>query len=380
MIENLGYEVQEKEEYQNIVRNICMLVIIIAAFILLEQLGILNMLVPGKLADTEMGYGMLFVTGLVTSVHCITMCGGINLSQCIAGVDVEENKKGGFYTVRSAFLYNLGRVISYTLIGAALGLAGMLISGGSQFGVSTFIQGIIKMIAGILMVIMGINMLGIFPGLRRFHLRIPVLFVSKNQRKNKRQPLITGLLNGFMPCGPLQAVQIIAFASGNPLAGALSMFMFSLGTVPLMMGLGSVVSVLGGRFKQEVTNAGAVLVTVFGLAMLSQGGSLSGVLLPPQSISTDSMANTEIVDGVQIVKSTLLSGQYPDITVQVGIPVKWSIDAPSGSINGCNNKMIIKDLGIEYSFEEGENIIEFIPAETGSVQYTCWMGMIRGNI
>ncbi|MGN1165456.1 MAG: sulfite exporter TauE/SafE family protein [Lachnospiraceae bacterium] len=307
VIESLGYEVQEKEEYKNTVGSICMLVIIIAMFVLFEQLGILNMLVPGKLADTEMGYGMLFVTGLVTSVHCIAMCGGINLSQCIAGVDVEENKKGGFYTAWSAFLYNLGRVISYTLIGAALGLAGMLISGDSQFGVSTFIQGIIKMIAGIVMVIMGINMLGIFPGLRRFHLRIPILFASKNQRKTKRQPLMTGLLNGFMPCGSLQALQIIAFASGNPLVGALSMLTFCLGTVPLMMGLSSVVSVLGSRFKQEVINVGAVLVTVFGLAMLFQGGSLSGVLLSPQSISTDSTANAEIVDGVQIVKSTLSS-------------------------------------------------------------------------
>ncbi|MGN1165455.1 MAG: hypothetical protein ACI4S2_03385 [Lachnospiraceae bacterium] len=64
----------------------------------------------------------------------------------------------------------------------------------------------------------------------------------------------------------------------------------------------------------------------------------------------------------------------------MGIPVKWSIDAPSGSINGCNNRMIIKDFGIEYFFEEGENIIEFIPKEIENIQYTCWMGMIRGNI
>ena len=73
-------------------------------------------------------------------------------------------------------------------------------------------------------------------------------------------------------------MQIVALASGNPLAGAFSMFMFSLGTVPLMLGLGSFVSLLGKRFTKRVMEIGAVLVVVLGLAMLSQGFSLSGLL------------------------------------------------------------------------------------------------------
>lgn len=59
------------------------LLLILLLYALLEGLGILNYLVPGALADSGMGYGMLFLTGLATSVHCIAMCGGINLSQCI---------------------------------------------------------------------------------------------------------------------------------------------------------------------------------------------------------------------------------------------------------------------------------------------------------
>ena len=62
----------------------------------------------------------------------------------------------------------------------------------------------------------------------------------------------------------------------------------------------------------------------------------------------------KIEDGVQIINSTLSQGRYPNINVQKGIPVKWIIDAPQGSINGCNNRMIIRDLGIEYSFKTGE--------------------------
>jgi plastocyanin domain-containing protein len=71
---------------------------------------------------------------------------------------------------------------------------------------------------------------------------------------------------------------------------------------------------------------------------------------------------------------------YPAITVQAGIPVKWTINAPAGSINGCNNRMIIREYGIEHRFTTGENIIEFMPSKPGRFSYSCWMGMIRSSI
>lgn len=436
IIVKLDYEVlpETGKTLPDFGRMISLLVIIVSLYVLLQQSGILNLLVPSQLADTGMGYGMLFLVGLLTSVHCIAMCGGINLSQCIPrGQDGNENdsKLAVFYP---SALYNLGRVISYTVIGFLLGFIGMLLGGNLESGLSSLFQGIIKMIAGIFMVIMGINMLGIFPWLRRFTPRLPRFLSVKIGREKavNKQPFIVGLLNGLMPCGPLQTMQIVALASGNPFTGALSMFLFSLGTVPLMLGLGSLVSVLGKKFSQTVMGVGAVLVVVLGLAMLSQGGSLSGLLLPGRLLAAviglcvigviasipfgrslyraaviaavlavllggnmawSNLDNTaglnevsaaeeknEVADGVQVVNSTLSVGRYPNITVQVGIPVKWIINAPSGSINGCNYKMILKEYGIEHEFTEGENIIEFTPTKTGTVSYTCWMGMIRGNI
>jgi hypothetical protein len=87
-----------------------------------------------------------------------------------------------------------------------------------------------------------------------------------------------------------------------------------------------------------------------------------------------------IENGVQLINSTLSGGRYPAITVHQGIPVKWTIDAPAGSINGCNNRMIIREYGIEHRFRPGENLIEFTPGKTGRVSYSCWMGMIRSSI
>lgn len=432
IIEKLDYKVLPEREKTDIGRNVSLMAIIAALYLVLQRLGILNLLVPSQLADSKMGYEMLFVVGLLTSVHCIAMCGGINLSQCIPRGENESKSKLSAF--QPALLYNLGRVISYTVIGFILGAAGMLIGGGSETGISTLLQGILKMAAGIIMVIMGVNMLGLFPWLRRFTPRMPAALAVKIGRKKSasRRPLIVGLLNGLMPCGPLQSMQIVALGTGSPFAGALSMFLFSLGTVPLMLGLGSLVSALGRKFSRTVMDVGAVLVAVLGLAMLSQGGSLSGLLLPDQLLTLvivfvvigviagipfskrwyrlaaiaaaavimlgggmfrDKQNMTagrneaeaaakeiEIKDGVQIVNSTLSPGRYPNITVQAGIPVKWIINAPAGSISGCNHKMLLNEYGIEHTFTEGENIIEFTPTESGTVQYTCWMGMIYGNI
>ncbi len=434
IIEKLDYTVLTGNQKQetNIGHVVGVLALIISLYVLLQQFGVLNLLVPSRLADTGMGYGMLFVIGVITSVHCIAMCGGINLSQCLPQGDSQKlEKQDRISTLMPAFLYNFGRVISYTVIGFVLGFAGLLLGGGSDAGLPVLVQGILKLIAGIFMVVMGLNMLQLFPALRKLQPQMPKLFagkIAKGKIKSK-SPFIVGLLNGLMPCGPLQSMQIVALASGNPFVGALSMFMFSMGTVPLMLGLGSIVSALGKKFSAKVMNAGAVLVVVLGLAMISQGGSLSGFLstgmlfyvilvlcavgiisvIPfhdvkyktvltfaalgiaifgagmwnTQSASATSNAeisDVQIEDGKQIINSTLSSGGYPEITVQEGVPVKWILNAPENSLNGCNNAIIVPKYDLNVKLKTGENIIEFTPDESGTFPYSCWMGMIRSNI
>jgi plastocyanin domain-containing protein len=244
---------------------------------------------------------------------------------------------------------------------------------------------------------MGINMLGFFPALRRFNLHMPKFFADKIDKEKEagRNPLFIGLLNGLMPCGPLQAMQLYALSTGSPVAGGVSMFLFSAGTVPLMFALGALSSLLSGSFghafSAKVMKIGAVLVSVLGLTMFTNGWSLSALpdpldtltafLRPSGSQSASGNTFTPLVEnGVQIINSSLSGGRYPAITVQEGIPVKWTINAPQGSINGCNNRMIIREYGIEHRFTPGENIIEFIPKKTGRFAYSCWMGMIRSSI
>lgn len=380
VIKRLGYDVLNRTQpTTNSRRTIGLLIIILSIYILIQQFGVLNLLVPSQLAETNMGYGMMFVIGLITSVHCVAMCGGINLSQCIPqNGTIKETSR--FSALRPAFLYNLGRVISYTIVGFIVGALGSAIT------FSNTAQGGLKLVAGVFMVIMGINMLGIFPWLRRLNPRMPKIFANKiNAEKVKsRSSFIVGMLNGLMPCGPLQAMQIYALSTGSPIAGALSMFLFSLGTVPLMFGLGVLSTVLSKKFTKKVMTVGAVFVVVLGLSMFSQGWSLAGFIDLPFISGTSNNEGSEssviVKDGVQVINSTLSPGSYPPITVQAGMPVKWVIDAPKGSINGCNYKLYINEYGIEHQFKSGENIIEFTPTKSGTFNYSCWMGMIRGTI
>lgn len=389
IIEKLDYTVIDKKQADSLkwVRRIGTLAVIILLYYLLQHFGILNLLVLSMLADSQMSYSMLFIVGLLTSVHCIAMCGGIHLSQCIPSRNAENTSSSRINVIMPSVLYNAGRVVSYTAVGFVLGGAGMILTGGSGSGMPLLLQGILKITAGLFMVIMGINMLGIFPALRKLQIRFPrksVIKINQKKRTGKR-PFVVGLLNGLMPCGPMQSMQIIALGSGNPISGTLAMLMFSLGTVPLMLGLGSLVSALGKKYTKLVMQTGAILVVVLGLAMLSQGAGLAGIRLDRISQVSDGAKelDTAVIaqsGNIQYVESNLDFGTYPEITVYTGIPVKWTINVPEEVINGCNYKMIVKTYGITHEFTPGKNVIEFTPGEPGTVQYTCWMGMIYGEI
>ncbi len=389
IIRELDYSVEKsgnKDSFKS-VKTIGTLAVIAFLYWLLQHFGILNLLVPTKLADSKMSYGMLFVVGLLTSVHCVAMCGGINISQCIPTSDLKNESASKVSVIKPSLLYNLGRVISYTAIGFVLGAVGMLLTGGSGDGIPMLLQGLLKIITGIFMVIMGINMLGVFPFLRRFQIRFPQKSAMKinAKKRSEKRPFVVGLLNGFMPCGPMQSMQIIALGSGNPISGALAMLMFSLGTVPLMLGLGSLVSVLGKKFTSLVMKTGSILVVVLGLAMLSQGAGLAGINCNHFSSASNNAEELNIATvsdsgDYQYVESNLTFGSYPEITVYSGIPVKWTINVPQEVINGCNYKMTISAYGITHEFSSGENVVEFTPNESGTFQYTCWMGMIYGKI
>jgi sulfite exporter TauE/SafE len=412
---------QREKRSTGTARLLGLVILALAIFLLMQYLGLDRAFRAFPVVGERMGYAMIFVIGLLTSLHCIAMCGGINLSQTIARVEQLPIRTGASpaskttsvsparprssaggnssaFTVsgggapapktatsasrvaalRPSLLYNLGRVISYTLVG---GLVGAL---GSVIAFDGFFKGAMQLVAGVFMVIMALILLGVFPWLRQFNISLPKALTSlvDGQRERSGSPLVIGLLNGLMPCGPLQAMQLYALSTGSALTGALSMLAFVLGTVPLMFGLGALGTLLTRRFKRVATTTGAVLVATLGFFMFSTGWNLSGFPSPFDALSPAAATVNHVVieDGYQVLSNALEPGSYPNITVQAGTPVKWRIDAAEGSINGCNNRIFIPEYNIEYSLRLGENVIEFTPTKPGRYTYSCWMGMIRGTI
>ena len=369
-IEESGYQV-----FDEIPKKNWSIFIILAGYLVIRQTGALTIFNMFPQANENTSYGMLFIIGLLTSVHCVAMCGGINLSQCMASCETEGKKESGkLGALRPSFLYNLGRVISYTVFGAVVGGIGSVISFTGR------VQGIVQVLVGIFMVIMGLNMLNIFPALRKLNPRMPKRFAKKiNAKKNSNSPFYVGLLNGLMPCGPLQAMQLYALSTGSLLKGAFSMFLFSLGTVPLLFGIGALSSIISKKSSGKIIRLGAVLVVVLGMSMFNNGLGLAGFAVSLDG-NVESSAQAQIEDGVQVITTQITNGRYQPIVVEVGTPVRWNIEATASDINGCNNRMIIREYGIEKRLIEGDNIVEFTPTETGTFTYSCWMGMIRSTI
>lgn len=362
IIEKLGYKVISKPK-TSLKTTIPLIILLFATFYLINKTVGFNF-IP-EITDT-MGYGLIFVVGLLTSIHCIAMCGGVALSQSI-GIDQKVNK------FKPSVLYNVGRVISYTVIGGIVGGLGAVITPSGQF------KGVVAILAGAFMLLLGLRLLNVFAFPSWVKIHIPKI---KLKGKRLSSPFFIGLLNGFMPCGPLQTMQLYALGTGSVTGGALSMLFFSLGTVPLMIGFGIITSLISGNFSRQLMKVSGILVIVLGIIMLNRGLALSGM-----NIGLDTSKNiveeendTIVEEGYQIINLTIGSSEYilDTDTVKVGVPVKMKLNVES--LNRCNNPILIPAYGIENDMMRDENIIEFIPTKEGKIKITCWMGMITTNL
>lgn len=95
---------------------------------------------------------------------------------------------------------------------------------------------------------------------------------------------------------------------------------------------------------------------------------------------SNSGTKATVSDGVQTVTTTLDRGIYKPIVVQAGVPVKWTITAKDGDLSSCNNKMLIRSYGVEKQLAVGDNVVEFTPTKAGTINYSCWMGMVGSTI
>lgn len=240
----------------------------------------------------ELSYGLMFLTGFVGSLgHCVGMCGPLVIGYTLprtgqtaaaptapaaataatggAGIMVSPAKSAGLLRHLGLHLgYNLGRITTYTLIGAVMGLVGSFVNVAGRLA---GMQSLVSLIAGLAMIGAGLSLAGILPKSRWLDGsalgRLGAyqrLVQSLLRRTDPASTLPLGLILGLLPCGLLYTAEIAAAGTGSPLKGALAMLSFGLGTAPALILVGLMASSLGGRWREPLYRAASVLMIVTG--------------------------------------------------------------------------------------------------------------------
>lgn len=205
-----------------------------------------------------------FSMGLFGSPHCLGMCGGIVTAFGLSMQHVSDSKKNGLILT-----YHLGRLISYALLGLIASLVGVAIFQ------SIMSNSAPRIVLGAVLVLIGLAMLGLplFNELEKFGMRF---WQSLAPLRKKVFPidsfgkaLFAGLLWGFLPCGLVYGALMMAIAGNNIATGAALMFVFGLGTMPMLIATQKTVGMLQSSIKNfRLRQINGVIMMLSGLAVI----------------------------------------------------------------------------------------------------------------
>lgn len=381
-IEKLGYKVSKEPQKNSFLSeskatakqwfySLLIVVGIIVVYKVLKSQGKLDWAIVDT---TNITIGIALLIGLVASVSsCLAVVGGVVVSFAAKYKSTGTN----FYqrSVKPHLLFHLGRIATFFILGGLLGTLGSLVNlTGSVTGWVTFVVAVI-------MIFLGLNILGLFPSLSKFGIRMPKkslkVWDKLKLSEHKAAPLLLGAFTFFLPCGFTQSMQLFAVASGSFVQGALAMMLFALGTAPVLIGIGVATSRFKNMKMVVFQKVAGFIVIIFAFYTLTTGLALVGINVD-LGLSKD-FGTTLQSGGQQIVDMTVsYKGYSPNVfTIEKDVPVKWIINVEK--MTGCTNEIIIPDLKISKPLEIGENIIEFTPTKEGDLSFSCWMGMVRGK-
>lgn len=356
--------------------------VIVSAYYILRQFN----LVPTIAISERMSYGVVFLIGLFAAVStCIAVVGGLVLAVSEKYSELHPELTG-VQKFRPHIYFNAGRIIGYTAFGAVVG------SIGSVLMLSPRVNGYLIILASLVMLMLGFQLLHLFPWMRRFTPKMPKFIGHKihdlSTKNSKSAPFTLGALTFFLPCGFTQALQLYVLSTGNWKVGALTMFVFSLGTLPALISISAISSFAKGAFQKHLLKFSGVLIVLLAMFNINGGLNLAGyninfaaALTPNKAITGNNVLTSQIIDGKQIVKMTVNGYSYTPnkFTVVQGVPVEWQIDGSNAV--GCGQVLVMPTLGISKYLSPGSiTTITFTPNETGTIPFNCSMGMMtRGS-
>ncbi len=337
---------------------------------------------------------VFFLLGLLAGVSsCAALVGGLILSMSKQWIEMYSEKNSTLEKSQPHLMFNIGRIVSYALLGGVIGAIG------SKFQISLTFTSVLIVVVSAMMFFLALQMLGV-KAFRKFQFTMPKFITRRITDETKFQgkymPFLMGVLTFFLPCGFTITAQGLALISGGAIQGALIMLFFALGTLPALLAIG--LSAVKFSQKPHLANKflkiAGVLVLFFALyninTQLNVLGfpSFSDIKLNPNNQQTvnNNDNNDEglplIVNGRQIIKMEASSSGYrPNyFKVRVNVPVRWEITDKGTS--GCTNAIISRSLFEgEIPLTPGKvSVKEFTPNKPGKYKFSCWMGMVSGII
>lgn len=211
-----------------------------------------------------MEYLLLFIAGVLSSMHCIGMCG------CFVTAYSMNLKGNNTQKAASHLLYSLGRLTTYTFLGAVMGFLGSSLY---FLGKMAGIQNFITLTAGCIMIYLGLSLAGFLPKIGfldktgHYFLKYTQGIFTKLMRKQGMlftYPL--GVTLGFLPCCLLYTVELQAMTTGSVVKGALSMLAFGLGTIPALFSFGMLINIINNKTKEKLLHYASYVIIVLGIS------------------------------------------------------------------------------------------------------------------
>ena len=362
--------------------------LIIAGFAGLNRLGLGGLVNVGSTSSLP----MFFIFGLIAGVSsCAALVGGLVLSMSKQWNELYAQTDSARRKLQPHLIFNAGRLIAYGVFGTVLGAIG------SRFDFSLKFGPVLVIVVSAMMILLAWQMLG-FKAFRRFQLTLPRFVTrfaaNKSNFKGRHMPFLTGAFTFFLPCGFTITAQGLALISGSAIQGGLIMFLFALGTLPMLLtiGLSSVKFSRNPKLSEKFLKVAGVLVLFFALYNINFQLNVLGVSnlgdlrLNLNNEEKNPSPNEEdpiqLVNGQQVIRMDASARGYSPnyFKVKRGLPVRWEItDKGTG---GCTNAVISKSLfDGEVSLTPGQTAVkEFTPEKPGKYKFSCWMGMVSGII
>ncbi|WP_088891975.1 urease accessory protein UreH domain-containing protein [Leptolyngbya ohadii] len=218
--------------------------------------------------------------------HCAGMCGPIAAAFSLSDTSSSDPARSSRWAkLRYHLLLNLGRILSYALVGAAIGALGsVLIAGGQMAGVGSLLRRGMALITGSLLIWFGLSQVapGVLPKLPflhpllggKWHDRLSQGMVKLSFGQHWLTPFLLGSVWGLIPCGFLYAAQIKAAETGNLWRGMASLLAFGIGTMPMMVGVGVSIGSVSADRRSQLFRLGGWITLLIGILTLMRTGDV----------------------------------------------------------------------------------------------------------